>query len=57
MKADYRIIIIHIVTVFNKQKSVPTFIILEAIYMLTRSWDQLSTTTIIDPNYQLLKQG
>lgn len=57
LKAEYHIIIIHITTVLNNHKSLPIFKILESMYMITRTWDQLSTTTIIGPNYQLLKQG
>ena len=37
-----------IITALDNNKAIPKFDILEAIYMLTRAWDQVLTTAIVN---------
>ena len=42
------ILVRRIITALDNNKAIPKFNILEAIYMFTRAWGQVSTTTIVN---------
>ena len=49
LKTKYRTILVRcIITALDNNKAIPKFNILEAMYMLTRAWDQVTTTTIVN---------
>ena len=49
LKTKYRTILVRcIITALDNNKAIPKFNILEAMYMLTRAWDQVTTTTTVN---------